>query len=259
MRTIGKIVSIQLHDLLRGKWVLIYTLALILLVEGLFRLGGDAGQVSVSMMNLVLIIVPLVSIIFGVMFFYNSRDFVVLLLSQPISRSQLYLGLYVGVSLPLSAVFLLGIGTPFFYHEGFVGLNWSLLFSGVMLTWIFVSIAFLIAVINPQRVRGVGMAIVTWLFFSVIYDGIILFILFALQDYPLDALTITLSVLNPVDMGRILMLLQIDISALMGYTGALFSKFLGENMGVFITIGMLTTWCLVPVWLGHRAFSRRDV
>lgn len=259
MMTLLKIIKYQLHDLLRGKWFIIYTAVFFLLTDGLFRFGGDPGQVSLSLMNIVLFIIPLVSIVFGTMFFYNSREFMELLLSQPISRVSLYLGLYLGLALPLSAVYLIGVGVPFMYHAGIqTGSYWILLIVGVSLTWVFTALAFLIAVLSEQRVKGVGMTIVLWLFFAILYDGIILFILFALEDYPLEKLTLALSMFNPIDLGRILMLLQFDIAALMGYTGALFSKFYGNMFGSAIAVLALWTWCIAPVLLGYRAFSKKD-
>ena len=259
MMTLLKIIKYQLHDLLRGKWFIIYTAVFFLLTDGLFRFGGDPGQVSLSLMNVVLFIIPLVSIVFGTMFFYNSREFMELLLSQPISRISLYLGLYLGLALPLSAVYLIGVGVPFMYHAGIQsGSYWILLIVGVSLTWVFTALAFLIAVLSEQRVKGIGLTIVLWLFFAILYDGIILFILFALEDYPLEKLTLALSLFNPIDLGRILMLLQFDIAALMGYTGALFSKFYGNMFGSAIAVLALWTWCTVPVWIGYRAFSKKD-
>jgi len=253
-----KIIKYQQHDLLRSKWVLVYAGVFFVLTDGLFRFGGDSGQVSLSLMNVVLFVIPLVSIIFGTMFFYNSREFMELLLSQPISRSSLYLGLYLGLSLPLSAVYLVGVGIPFIYHVGFAGTQWILLLSGVFLTWIFTGLAFLIGVNNDQRVRGVGISIIFWLFTAILYDGIIIFILFSLKDYPLEKLTIMLSLANPIDLGRILMLLQFDIAALMGYTGALFSKFYGTLLGSALVLLALSLWTVIPVWLGFRTFSRKD-
>lgn len=259
MSTLIKIIKYQLHDLLRGKWFIIYTAVFFLLTDGLFRFGGDSGQVSLSLMNVVLFIIPLVSIIFGTMFFYNSREFMELLLSQPISRVSLFLGLYLGLTTPLSAVYLIGVGVPFLYHAGVQsGGYWILLLVGVSLTWVFTALAFLIAVISEQRVKGVGMTIVLWLFFAILYDGIILFILFALEDYPLEKLTLILSLFNPIDLGRILMLLQFDIAALMGYTGALFSKFYGNVFGSAVAVLALWTWFVGPLWLGYRAFSKKD-
>jgi len=182
-----------------------------------------------------------------------------LLLSQPISRVALFLGLYLGLTIPLSAVYLIGVGVPFMYHAGILaGSYWTLLIVGVSLTWVFIALAFLIAVKSEQRVKGVGFTIVLWLFFAILYDGIILFILFALEDYPLEKLTLILSLFNPIDLGRILMLLQFDIAALMGYTGALFAKFYGDMFGSAVAVLALWTWCAAPVWLGYRAFSKKD-
>ena len=148
MTTLLKIIKYQLHDLLRGKWFIIYTAVFFLLTDGLFRFGGDPGQVSLSLMNVVLFIIPLVSIVFGTMFFYNSREFMELLLSQPISRVALFLGLYLGLTLPLSAVYLIGVGIPFMYHAGIMtGGYWILLLVGVSLTWVFTALAFFIAVL----------------------------------------------------------------------------------------------------------------
>ncbi len=121
MTTLFKIIKYQLHDLLRGKWLAVYTAVFFLITDGLFRFGGDPDQVSLSLMNLVLFIIPLVSIVFGTMFFYNSREFIELLLSQPISRSALFLGLFLGLAIPLSAVFLIGAGVPCIYHTGLLG------------------------------------------------------------------------------------------------------------------------------------------
>lgn len=259
MMTLLKVIKYQLHDLLRGKWFVLYTALIFLLTDGLFRFGGDPGQVSLSLMNVVLFIIPLVSIIFGTMFFYNSREFMELLLSQPISRVSLFLGLYLGLTLPLSAVYLIGVGVPFIYHAGIMTSSyWILLLVGVSLTWVFTALAFLIAVKSEQRVKGIGFTIVLWLFFAVLYDGVILFILFALEEYPLEKLTLILSLFNPIDLGRILMLLQFDIAALMGYTGALFSKFYGNILGSSVAVFALWTWCAIPVWLGFRAFAKKD-
>lgn len=211
-----------------------------------------------SLMNVVLFVIPLVSIIFSAMYFYNSREFLELLLSQPIARFSLYFGLLLGVGMPLSLVFLIGVGVPFIYHASINISQAILLISGVLLTWIYTGVAFLIAAKNDQRVRGIGISIVLWLLTAIIYDGLIVFILFALQDYPLEKVVILLSLANPIDLGRILMLLQFDIAALMGYTGALFSKFYGSLWGSIMVVSALTLWAGIPAWLGFRYFVRKD-
>jgi Cu-processing system permease protein len=53
--------------------------------------------------------------------------------------------------------------------------------------------------------------------------------------------------LNPIDLSRTLILLKLDISALLGYTGAVFKQFFGTNFGLIISLIMLTLWVIFPV------------
>lgn len=80
------------------------------------------------------------------------------------------------------------------------------------------------------------MAIFIWLFFSILYDGILLLIMFQFSDYPIEKLIIVLSSFNPVDISRILILIHTDYSALMGYSGALFKEFLGSQKGSVVIL-----------------------
>src|SRR6185503_251224 len=106
---------------------------------------------------------------------------------------------------------------------------------GLILTLIFVAIALLAAVYTRDKAKGIGIAVLLWLYFSLIYDGLVLFILFQFSDYPLEKALVALSFLNPIDLGRILVLIKMDISALMGYTGAVFRLFFDTAQGLLIT------------------------
>lgn len=258
MNSILKVTKYQLHDLLRSKWILFYAVVFFLVTDGLFRFGGDSSQVTLSLMNIVLFIIPIVSIIFSSIYFYNSREFIELLLSQPIARSTIYSGLLVGIAIPQSVVFLIGVGIPFLYHASLSPSLLILLTAGLFLTWIYTGIAFLVASRNDQRIRGIGLSLMIWLATAILYDGFILFLLFALREYPLEKLVLILSLANPIDLGRILMLLQFDIAALMGYTGAVFSKFYGSLLGSLVVISALCLWTGIPSWIGYRTFVRKD-
>ncbi len=59
-------------------------------------------------------------------------------------------------------------------------------------------------------------------------------ILFAFRDYPIEKFILFLAFLNPVDLIRIIMLMQLDTAAIMGYTGAVFNEFLGSSKGIII-------------------------
>ena len=118
--------------------------------------------------------------------------------------------------------------------------------------------AFLIALRNENKILGFGLAIVSWLFFAVIYDGLFLLLLMFFRDYSLDTFSLVFSILNPIDLSRIMILLNLDISALMGYTGAVFEKFFGTNTGFLISFFALIMWVLLPMTGLWRVSLRKD-
>ena len=98
-----------------------------------------------------------------------------------------------------------------------------------------------------------------WLFFTLLFDGIVLFFLFQFMDYPLDNAMIAFSVLNPVDLARVMVLLQIDISVLMGATSAVFHNVFGNSAGMLVAFSVMTLWAFVPLWASLRRFVRKDL
>src|SRR6476646_3000860 len=118
MNTILKVLKYQAKDALRSRWLVAYALFFILITEVLLRFSGDPMKVQLSLVSVVLFLVPLVSIVFGTVYLYNAREFVELLLAQPVNRRQMYGGLYLGLTLPLVLAFLCGLGTPFLLHGG---------------------------------------------------------------------------------------------------------------------------------------------
>jgi Cu-processing system permease protein len=67
-----------------------------------------------------------------------------------------------------------------------------------------------------------------------------------------------MSLLNPVDLGRILLLLNLDVSAMMGFTGAVFQRFFGSGTGQAVTLAAMSAWLAIPFLLGQRAFLRKN-
>jgi len=257
-----KILKYSFFDLIRSRWSIIYFLFYFISGMILLYLSNDVSKAIVSLMNITFILTPLIGTIFGIMNFYNSREFIELLLAQPIQRKKLFMGLYLGISLSLSLSLILGMGIPFvIYGIAFTGQIRSLLIllmSGVFLTFIFTALSFYIALINENRLKGFGMAILLWLFMVFIYDGVFLLLLLFLQSYPIEKFAIILSLLNPVDLSRILIMLELDISALMGYTGAVFNKFFGTGSGMLISILALIIWTVWPVFLIIRKSAKKD-
>ena len=246
-----KILKYSFFDLMRSRWSLIYFSFYLLLGFVLLFLNNDVSKAIITMMNVIIILGPLIGIVFGIMYYYNSSEFTELLLAQPIKRSSIFLGQFLGLAFSLSLSLVIGLGIPFvisgLFQSGEIWNFLSLLWIGFILTFIFSGIAFYIALSNQNRIKGFGMAILFWLFMAVIYDGAFLLFLVWFREYPLDSFALVSSVLNPIDLSRIMILLQLDISALMGYTGAVFKNFFGSGTGLLAAYGVLLLWTLVPV------------
>lgn len=261
MTTILEVLRYQARDAIRSRWLIAYLVFFLAVTEGLLRFSGDPARAQLSLVSVVLFVVPLVAIVFGTVYLYNAREFIELMLAQPIARRHMYGGLYLGLTGPLALAFVIGLGAPFVLRgvasETLPALA-TLLGAGIVLTCIFSALATLIAVRCEDRLRGLGSAIGVWLLLTVVYDGLVLFVLSVFSDYALERVTLGLMMANPIDISRLALLLRFDGAAMMGYTGAVFLSFFSGAQGVAITLTALTLWVAVPVLLGARTFRRKD-
>ncbi|MCB0505846.1 MAG: ABC transporter permease [Cyclobacteriaceae bacterium] len=257
-----KILQYSFYDLVRSRWSYVYFLFYLVLGFALLFLNNSVSKSIITLMNIIIVLTPMIGTIFGIMYFYSSREFTELLLAQPIKRTTIFLGQYFGVSFSLALSLILGLGIPFTVYglwESSEVINFGLLLaSGTFLTFIFVAISVNIALLHDNRIKGFGYAILIWLSLAVIYDGLFLISLMVFEDYPLDKFSLVATMLNPIDLSRILILLKLDISALLGYTGAVFQKFFGTNMGILTSFLILLTWSTVPVLLIKRIANKKD-
>lgn len=256
-----KIFKYNLYDLLRSRWLLIYFLFFFASSFLLQYFSSNFSKALVSQLNVEISIVPLVSILFGTMYLYNAREFIELLLAQPLKRKTIFLGLYFGLSISLSLCYLLGniISIIYFgsFREDMMSTAFYLL-TGILLTFIFTAFSFILALKNENRIKGFGFAILAWLITVVLFDALYLMILMMFQDYPLEKVTIALTILNPVDLSRILVLLNLEISALLGYSGEVFNQFFGTTGGLCIATSSMLVWIIVPVLVFIRVINKKN-
>lgn len=253
-----KILKYVIVDIVQNKIVLIYTFLLLLISLSVFNLESNSVKGLLSLLNIILILVPLICIIFSTIYIYNSSEFIELLVSQPLKRKSIWISLFGGLASSLSLAFFIGAGIPvLLYHASSTGI--MMIAMGLFLTVVFVSIAMLAAGMTRDKAKGIGLSILLWLSFSLIFDAVVLFILFQFQDYPLERIMVFLSFLNPIDLSRIQILLQLDISALMGYTGAVFREFFGDGLGVALSFAGLIIWIVLPLACSLKKFSKKDL
>jgi Cu-processing system permease protein len=258
----GTIAGFQARDVMRSRWLAAYAGFFWLVTEGLLRFAGGDARVVLSLASIVLYVVPLVALVFGTVYLYNARDFTELLLAQPVGRKSLYHGLYGGLVAPLCAAPMLGIAVPFLFRGSTAGAPAAMLAAlggaAIVLTLVFSAIAFCIALACTDRLRGLGAAIGVWMLGAIVYDGLVMAVVAAFEGHPLEGPMLALTLANPFDLARVALLLQLDVSALMGYTGAVFQQWLGGGMGSLIAAGALLAWAFAPAWLGLRAFTTKD-
>ena len=263
MKVAAHVAWYTVRDLARNRWGLLYTAFFVVVTVGLFYLQAQSAKVAVSLMSVCLFLIPLVSSLFGTIYFYNSREFIELVLTQPVGRRTVFLGMFSGLAFGLVAGFVLGVGLP----VAIMG-NWSsgqflslglLIFVGSFLTVIFLALSFLMAIIFDDRGKGLAAALGVWLFTALIYDGLVLLAAMSFSDYPLEAPLLIASLANPIDLARVTLLVKTDWAALMGYTGAVFNRFFGTGMGVSVAIVSLVGWTLCPLFFAMRKFRLKDM
>lgn len=254
----NRIIKFIILDILKNKIVLVYTLILAVLAWSVFSLEDNSTKGILTLLNVVLLTVPLVSVIFSTIYLYNSSEFIELLLSQPINRSKIWWSLFFGLVISLLLSFFVGVGIPILvYSPGDVG--FMMLLVGLFISTVFVSIAFFSSIMTRDKAKGIGISIMLWLFFALLFDGIVLFLLFQLADYPIEKMMVGITALNPIDLARILILLHLDVSAMMGYTGAIFKDFFGTSLGITLVFLILFLWIVVPYWVSLVKFKRKDL
>lgn len=257
-----KVARYTVADLLRSRWLLGYAGFFAATGWALFYFGEEPAQAIVSLLSVVLLVVPLVSAVFAMTQFYGSREFTELLLAQPIDRRSVFYGQYAGLAIALALGFVVGVAGPFLWYgrdhpEDFWSLA-ALLVGGMLLTAIFTALALLAATLTDNRLRALGTLLFLWLFCTVLYDGLLLVAVILFEAYPLEQPLVVLTLLNPVDLARIVVLLRLDVAALLGYTGAVFERFFGTAVGPALAFAALLLWIALPLGVAARAYRRRD-
>ena len=91
-----KILKYSFYDLMRSRWSYVYFAFYLVLGFVLLFLNNDVNKAVITLMNIIIVLTPLIATVFGVMYYYNSKEFTELLLAQPIKRGTIFMGQYLG-------------------------------------------------------------------------------------------------------------------------------------------------------------------
>ena len=262
--TLYKIALFEFQENIRNRWLLIYGLAIFLFSSVIMYFGSDRpSQAIMSLLNLILLVVPLFSSIFGAVSFTESLPFMEIILSKNVSRRELFFGKWLGLGTGLCISYLAAVvlsSVLFLPPMEKQLFSWALIvFSGILLSLIFLSLSFLVSNLLNRKELIQGVILLFWFYFYILYDLILLGLAVLYRHYPLDILLLVMTFLNPLDLVRLMALLQMDLSALMGFGTAVFQKVLGNFWGIATGIMFLALWVFIPLNAGYRTFKRREI
>jgi Cu-processing system permease protein len=256
---------------LETRWLFTFTIVFAVLVLGLSYFGlaqsREAGfqgfaRVTLSLMNLLLMIVPLVGLLLGVQA-VAAGEALSLLLAQPVGRGEVLFGKFLGLGLAFSAAQAVGLGAGglgIALTAGAEGLGGFLTLTVVSLAlgWLSIAAAFAIAVCWPDRLRATSLALLLWLLLVIAYDLAVLGATTILNGLPLEAVLVPTLLVNPVDLSRVLVTLAVGSGALFGPTSAVLAKRFGSTGGIGVGAAVLLLETILPLVLALHVFRRRD-
>ncbi len=259
----------------RSRWLQLFAvvfaaLALAVSGAGYILSGGhgvqDFSRTAVSLVQIVLLLVPLAALVFGGLALTPERGAAELLYSQPVPRGAILLGRMLGVWLALAAAEAIGFGLAGLfmqYQAGPDGLTryGALVLTAVVITGVFLAIATLLAGLNAgRRTRVLAAALVVWFITVVMFDVAVLGIASLLRSGSASRLLITATLINPVDAARTGSLLAIEGTAAFGAASLALLRFTGgAAMALVLIAASLVIWLVVPLVAALRALARADI
>lgn len=263
----------ELRDARRNRWFLLYAVAFAALSMALawMALTGAGnygfagfGRTSASLINLVLLIVPLMGLTLGALGLAGEREqgTLLYLLAQPINQAELLLGKFIGLALALVAALGLGFGLTALLIAANGGgaevtVYLTLLGLACLLAVVSLSLGFLVSALTPHGATAVGVALFLWLLLVFFGDlGVMGTALVLRLD--VDQL-FALALLNPLQLFKIaaVYILRQNLEVL-GPAGIYALRTYGSQL-LPLLVGLLAGWAVLPLLASAFFFKKRGV
>jgi Cu-processing system permease protein len=263
----------ELRDALHNRWFVLYTIAfaglslalawLALSGAGNYGLAGF-GRTSASLINLVLLIVPLMGLTLGALSLASEREkgTLIYLMAQPVSQLELLLGKFIGMALALMAALGLGFGlTGLLIAVGGSGTKIEtymiLLLLSCLLAVASLSVGFLISALVSRSATAVGLALFLWLLLVFFGDLGLMGTAVVLQ-FDVDQL-FAAALANPLQLFKLASVLNLHQNLeVLGPAGVYAFRTYGDSLLPGL-IGLMLLWVIVPFYLALRIFKRKGV
>jgi Cu-processing system permease protein len=258
----------------RNRWVVFFAvlfavLSLAVAYFGMITSGytgfQDFVRTSASLINLGGFLLPLFALLLGVFSFLTHREYLEILATQPVSRGGILLGKYFGLLLSVLAAAALGFGLPGVIISLAIGIQGAgtylvVVFFSCLLAAVFTGLSVLIALLAGRRPIALGVAIAVWIFFELVYGLLMLATTLYLPPKVVKSVLLIGLGGNPVDVVRVLCLLQVGGPPLFGPAGATLIKLTGSAAAATaIGLAIVAAWIVVPLAISVWVFNRQDL
>ena len=260
-------------DSRRNRWFLLFTVIFAGLALGLSLLGFSGlgtfgiagfGRTVASLINLVMLIVPLMGLMLGAISISGERErgSLLPLLAQPIGPTEILLGKYVGTAVALTAAILFGFGFSgivIAWQGGLAQFSHYLMLVGLtlLLGLVHLSIGFLISTFTSKSTTAISVALILWLTIVFISDLGLIGTAVVLRLSPAVLLAFTL--MNPAQVFKLAAIYTIQGNLEILGAAGLYARdvFAGFLFPILVTLFFL--WVFIPLLLAIGMFRRRSV
>jgi Cu-processing system permease protein len=261
---------------LRSRWTQIFALVFGVLAcavagAGYVLSGGhgvqDFARTTASLVQLVLLLVPLTALVIGVLALAPERGAAELEFSQPVSRGTILLGKLLGLFQALGAAQAIGFGAAgvlIHTQSGPEGLRGFLLLvaASLVTTGVFLGLAAVLAAgaVGRKRTRALAAALVVWFVAVVFFDLLALGLASLLPSGPASRVLMVSVIVNPLGAMRTGALLAIEGSGAFGAASLALFRFCGGSTGAGIVLGLsLLFWLVTPAAFALARLRRADL
>lgn len=272
---IAEIAKLEFRIQVRGRWMLGFGILFAALVSGVSYYGltflgyeakfQDFYRTTVTMLNLVMIIVPVVALVAGGQSLCGDPGYFEFLASQPLGRTDILFGKVLGLFTALAVMTVLGFGLGgliIALKTESAGIWKYFIFVGVSLALglVFVALAALLSIMAHRKPLAIVTGLILWLFFLFVYDLIVLSASYYVDEAYLRTMLYLSLLGNPIDIARVVVLMSVGGEAALGAAGAgLLRMFGGALTSAISAAGLFVIWILAPLTLATLMFRRQDM
>jgi Cu-processing system permease protein len=272
-KTIWTIAQKELRDALHNRWFVLYTIAFVGLAlafsymamagAGITGFAGF-GRTAASLINLVLLIVPLMALTIGAQSLAAEQEHgtMAYLLAQPVTRLEVFLGKYLGLTLSLLASLALGFGISgmvIALNSGGAARPASyiqLVLQTFLLSLTMLSMGFLISALAKRAGVAIGLGLFLWLAFVFLGDLGLMGTALAMRLSVEELLALALT--NPLQVFKMASVLNIHATLdILGPAGIYAMQEYGRALR-YLFLGVMLLWIVVPASLAYLRFAHRS-